>query len=219
MSRKKGEGYAARNSRPLCLNNLAVSVMRFIQAHQTTTFQEMADMVCSEIVKTSDEPGIDRTTRRRVYDVLNVFLAADLIDKDGKTIRFRKVQPRLPSEIPEEDRSLAHECEERQEILASKIRLLLSYRSLVQRHSKMQRPPTAIRLPAIIVGFNTNVSNESMSAPDKKTLEISASENPRFYSPMDILQRMHFPIKPQREALQEMKGLESTERFVFREEA
>jgi hypothetical protein len=77
-----------RREKPLCLNNLAASVMKFIEAARVTTFQDVADRLILEVSRFLRENKGDKTTRRRVYDVLNVFLAPGLIERSGKSIRF-----------------------------------------------------------------------------------------------------------------------------------
>jgi hypothetical protein len=77
-----------RGEKTLCLNNLAVLVMKLIEAAQVTTFQDVAGALILEVSRFPRESKGEKTTRRRIYDVLNVFLAPSLIEPSGKSIRF-----------------------------------------------------------------------------------------------------------------------------------
>jgi hypothetical protein len=190
--------------------------MKLVQSKQTTTFQDTADAVVGDLKHSQHSQNDEKTTRRRVYDVLNVFLASGVITREGRSIRFRPLGATTPlSDVPECERPLAESCEQKQSKLISKIKLLLAYRGLIHRNSTGLRPATAIQLPAIIVGFNSNIQGDSSASLDQKSLQIQASANPSFYSPMDVLGNIGISVEAQREALRHIPALASMEPYVF----
>ena len=204
-----------RGQRPLCLNNLAESVMSFLRMKQVTTFQEVADYIVAKIGHQKSEPSAEKTTRRRVYDVLNVFLASELITKENKSIRYQSlVALSDDSAMPPNSQDLARVCKEKQEQLVRLIRLLLAYKALIARNEKTMRPPTAIPVPFIIVGFNSNIAGGSKAALNGKKLEMYALANPSFYSPMDVF-KLNFSDEVQRQVLREIPELAACESLVF----
>ena len=223
MSHKTGE-ITSRSSKPLCLNNLSALVLKFLKKNQTTTFSKVADMVIHEISQTYGDVSVDKTTRRRVYDVLNVFLASGLITKEGKTIQFHQNSKNGISlnnensndnELSNEDEELMAINNEKKQQLISKIKLYLTYRSLILRNHSILKPPNAIHLPAIIIGFNSSLEDISQRYQNGHTLEIQTTDNPIFYSPNDIFKTMSFPIESQRQIFKELKGFEKIEKEVF----
>jgi hypothetical protein len=214
MSGDSSDG--SRGPRPLSLSNLASNVMRVIQSNPVTTFQDAADLVVEELRAAHSGHNDEKNTKRRVYDVLNVLLASGLIVRDGRSIRFRPLGTPPPiGEIPEADRAFAQSCERKQAQVVEKIKLLLSYRTLMSRNASQTRPTTAVALPTIVVGFNSNIEGDSNTSLDHKTLQIHASANPLFYSPMDVFRSIHLSVEAQREELRQIPALASMESYVF----
>jgi hypothetical protein len=190
--------------------------MKVIQSNPVTTFQDAADVVVEEMRAEHSGHGDDKNTRRRVYDVLNVFLASGLIIRDGRSIRFRGLGTPPPiEEIPESERAFARTCELKQARLVGQIKLLLGYRALIARNASQPRPASAVPLPTIIVGFNSNIEGDSNMSLDHKTLQIHASANPLFYSPMDVFQNVNLSTEVQRDELRQIPALAAMESFVF----
>lgn len=219
MSTKKAKRPSeARQQKPLCLGSLAEDVLHFIQERTNTTFQEVADMIVSKTHK--DDSSNEKTTRRRVYDVLNVFAAAGLISKEARSIKYQPLAhiSELDNLSPQ-DKDLAKNCEDKRTLLMQRIKLLLSYKALIMRNKQVSRPVNAVQMPVIMVGFNNNILGESYSSLDGKSVEMSASEGPIFYSPMDVFSKLQFPVDLLRTLMKEphTRGLEACEDLVFQD--
>lgn len=216
MSTKKAKRPSeVRQQKPLCLSSLAEDVLHFIQERTNTTFQEVADMIVSK-----DDSSNEKTTRRRVYDVLNVFAAAGLISKEARSIKYQPLAhiSELDNLSPQ-DKDLAKDCEDKRTMLMQRIKLLLSYKALIARNKQVARPVNAVQMPVIIVGFNNNILGESNSSLDGRSVEMNASENPIFYSPMDVFAKLQFPVDLLRTLIKEphTRGLEACEDLVFQD--
>ena len=198
---------SSRGSRPLCLNNLSARVLNFIEKNPSTSFTEVADTIMEDI-SGDENKNSDKTTRRRVYDVLNVFYAAGIITKDSKSIQYHPLSQNLYNEfVPESEQEIAQRCREKKQFLLQKISLILSYKSLIERNQTKNRPPSAIQLPALLVGFDKNVYGGSQSALDGRKLEIHASQNPQFFSPMDVLSKIPVSVNVKNEFFQQFQYL------------
>jgi hypothetical protein len=79
---------SSKNSKGL--KNLSESVYMIVSQLSITKYKEVADRLVSEII-TEEEEGSDRrkdehNVKRRVYDALNVLIAAGLLRKEGKDV-------------------------------------------------------------------------------------------------------------------------------------
>jgi hypothetical protein len=202
-------------TKPLSLNHLAASVLQFIESRQFTTFQEVADRVGIEVSPHGQEAISERTARRRVYDVLNVFLASGLVVREGKSIRYQRLEDTDPLGAVSADESVPPALQEKARTLHEKVRTLVGYETLIRRNAGRDRPPSTIQLPAIIVGFSSSILGGCRSALDGKSLEIHASENPLFYSPMNVFQRIGFTNADHRETLRQFPALASLDSALF----
>lgn len=201
-------------SSPASLNNMSAKILNIIRTHQTTTFSEVADQIIKEC-NGNDEYSNEKTTRRRVYDVLNVFLAAGLITKEAKNIKYvqSSISFNPPQEIPEKE-DLSEKCDMLQEAVARKLKAYLLYRALLERNKTKIRPSGSVQLPAVFVEFPNDRGVSELSL-DQKTLEISAEQHPSFYSPVDILNSLNLNINSQREFVRRSPSLSKFESLVF----
>lgn len=199
----------------LPLSALSSVILSIIRAKQTTTFSEVADLVIQNY-NTNIDNGNDKTTRRRVYDVLNVFLAAGLIIKESKNIHIVHSQNSKASMVPDEDKQLYSKCEQLRESVIRKLKAYLLYRSLIERNQSKNRPSGSIQLPAIFIEFPNDKGVSELSL-DQKTLEINAEQHPSFYSPVDVLSNINLSIDSQRELVRKTPLISKLEPFVFPE--
>jgi hypothetical protein len=171
-----------RGEKPLCLNNLAASLMKFIEATRVTTFQDVADGLILEVSRFPRENKSEKTTHRRVYDALNVFHEPGPIERSYKSIRFCLPSGGTDGETADSDeiRRRVSAWEAKQRLLNDRIKLLAAHKGLVTRNSAVQRPRSAIKLPSIIIGFDTNTSGSSNTLLDSRRFEIRSSGKPVF---------------------------------------
>lgn len=166
---------SARSAKPLSMSNLSGSVLSYIARNPDTSFQQVSDALVCEMSQENE-----KTTRRRVHDVLNIFCAAGLVTRNAKSLRY------CPQALEPGSCSAAPRCEEKQRQIAAKIGLLLAYRTLIERNRSRARPQATLQLPAIIIGFE-NRKGTSAGGIDGRTLVIRSETKPKFFSPMDIL--------------------------------
>jgi hypothetical protein len=180
----------------MTLANLSPHVFGYVSSAGETTFQATADsIIAGGKFRFSDE----RAVRRRVYDILNVLIAANFIEKSNGRIRIADtVIPAAPS-------SQAHEAQikavrEKQKQLASKLNLFVRYQAWLRRNRDIERPMRAVQLPAIFIGYTDLSGGTANGTLDSKSVEIVSSSKPHFYSPMDILNMILITKKEEAEA-------------------
>ena len=187
----------SRSSKPLCLSNLAAPILDIIKTKEITTFAEVADIIINDICKNKPEENKDRTLRRRVYDVLNVFCAAGFIEKNNKSIKFCYV-PSPANQINSLNNEPEYRIREKEKILFSKIKQLIYHSLLLEKNQSRNRPHNAIKLPCIFVGFRDISSGTVNRSLDGKQLSIISSSAPFFFSPIDVFKKMNFSLIDQK---------------------
>lgn len=104
-------GKVGRNSKGL--KYLSESVYNIVSQLSTTKYKEVADRLVSEIISeeegTGDKRKDEHNVKRRVYDALNVLIAAGLLRKEGKDVLCNEPlsweEPAIdPSQIREKQR-------------------------------------------------------------------------------------------------------------------
>jgi hypothetical protein len=182
-----------RTPKPMSLTNLAPKVLQHLQLSRATTFPAAADYVFREIhADQSDE----RTIRRRVYDILNVFLACDFIEKSKSSIQLKN--SRLPNVTPD-PRQESIDAKKRE--LAGKLRMLVIYQCIINRNRHVHRPPGSIHLNAIFVGFPPSESGTASRSLDGRSLEVASDAVPIYFSPMDVMDKLSFSLEERNQAI------------------
>lgn len=184
--------HTTRASKPFCLNNLATPIYKIITKKVTTTYQEVADIFVATLDKDTLEESKDKTLRRRVYDVINVLIAADLLEKNNKQIHLTNRTPIVkPQEViapPNPGREEA--LRKKQLELAEKIKMLIYYKYLIERNRLHMRPQVNIQFPSIVIGYRDISRGTIFRSLDGHELKIKSVAPPLFFSPIDIFRRL-----------------------------
>jgi hypothetical protein len=176
------------SAKPMSLACLAPKVLDHLKMTQVTTFIQAGDYVIALL----ESPPVHETTiRRRVYDILNVFLACNLITKSNGKIKWKART--VPSTISRDHEIHVQTLNKKRQEFAKSLRVLVRYRSLIDQNRLIRRPPRAIQLTAIFVGYRNVANGSSDCSLDGKKLTITSSSPPIFYSPMDVLSTRPLP--------------------------
>jgi hypothetical protein len=203
-----------RSARPLCLGNMAWTVRSVLEQSSLTSFAEVADRVLDAIGSVEiGSSGDQRTLRRRVYDVLNVFCAMGLIAKDAKSIRYHPI--RGLGGGPDVGEQVRARLLVKERVLRDRMRMFLGHRLLMERNHARAQTGGAVRLPAIFIGFSDVAGGEVQRALDGRKLEIIAPSAPRFFSPMNLFDAFRFPAEDQVRVLRQMPEFAPIEPLLF----
>jgi hypothetical protein len=66
-------------------------------------------------------------------------------------------------------RDIVAVCQDKQQVLETKIKLLVAYRGMIARNSALKCPRSEIKLPEIITGFKADISGISSTSLDGLT--------------------------------------------------
>ena len=194
-----------RSSKPLCLIKCASMTLDMLKRKEAMTFAEVADNIVASMGPSAVDGNNERTLRRRVYDVLNVLVAAGFVAKVNKKLMFTK-----PWKIPESATQFGLKVERKKVALQDKLKIFALWKLLIQRNKEGITKPTAT-IPidkTIFVGFRTNDNGDYGRVLDGRQLEIRAESPPLFFSPMDVVQKLGFSLADQKRVLCEIPDLQ-----------
>lgn len=200
------------NQKPLSLTKLSSKIFSIMKTQQKTTFAEVADIILNE---NKDQVIEERTLRRRVYDILNVLCAANMITKDDKKIYFHSPDMLGKSMAYTDTYKQAQDrVTMKQSDLMEKVRQLLFFKLLINRNKNFQRCEKAIQLPTILIGFS-NVSNGDISKSlDGKNLVVASKSPPQFFSPLNVFDAIGFSPEEKAAVIRSIKPIASLE-YLF----
>jgi hypothetical protein len=198
-----------RSSKPLCLDRISSMVLSVLKTHESLTFQGVADSILSTMSGEPMDASKARTLRRRIYDVLNVFLAARLISKDGKNIIWGlNPNPALSS--------LIETVRMKQIQLVDKITIFVNWKLVMERN--MTRPKPAVTVPVwrtLFVGFTPCQGRSSNHSIDRQTIEIWTASTPTFFSPLEVIATFKFTDAQKLAILQQIPSLRQVIPYIF----
>jgi len=186
------------------LRHFSMKVCEKVQAKGSTSYNEVADELVSELTdprctSPTDQQYDQKNIRRRVYDALNVLMAMNIISKEKKEIRWLG----LPTNSIQEANGLEMDKSKRMERIKAKttqlhdlILQLIAFKNLVERNKdreKREGPPTpnsAIQLPFIIVNTSKKTVIDCSISNDKMEYLFNFDDTFEIHDDMEVLKRM-----------------------------
>lgn len=128
------------------LKALSWRVKEVVCSKQHTSYQEVAEELMEQIVDSysADKEKDERNIRRRVYDALNVLIAAQVITKIGRKVTWRG--------IPEPSHKLNSALDCKREMLRELAFKKLALEGLVNRNRRGVNTSKCISFPFLVVG-------------------------------------------------------------------
>ncbi|KAK0408359.1 hypothetical protein QR680_003906 [Steinernema hermaphroditum] len=180
----------------------------YIVEKKEATYQEITQEILKRYFdgvkdKTNKDDARDirvaRNVERRVYEVLNVMAAANIVSKDNKTVRFIGASVNARLQIREMN---ANAMKRREEVTRKKTELrnlvcqMASYRNLLERNRAAERihgrpqSETTIPVPNIIVTTD-RFTNVDVGITDDKTEYLFQFDRPfQVYDDIDLMKRL-----------------------------
>ncbi|XP_073915185.1 transcription factor Dp-2 isoform X5 [Castor canadensis] len=187
------------------LRHFSMKVCEKVQRKGTTSYNEVADELVSELTSSDDHLPADsayeqKNIRRRVYDALNVLMAMNIISKEKKEIRWIG----LPSNSAQECQDLEVEKQRRIERIKQKRAQLqelllqqIAFKNLVQRNrqneQQNQGPPalnSTIQLPFIIINTSRKTVIDCSISSDKFEYLFNFDNTFEIHDDIEVLKRM-----------------------------
>eukprot|EP01112_Ceratiomyxa_fruticulosa_P002142 TRINITY_DN1226_c0_g1_i4.p1 TRINITY_DN1226_c0_g1~~TRINITY_DN1226_c0_g1_i4.p1 ORF type:complete len:456 (+),score=100.76 TRINITY_DN1226_c0_g1_i4:255-1622(+) len=182
------------------LRHFSLKVCQKVESKRTTTYNEVADELVAEFQNSGNGAMTaveQKNIRRRVYDVLNVLMAMNIIAKDRKEIQWIG----LPTNAKLQLEELMNEYNARTERIRKKdesLKELISqrgcYRSLLARNNlpSYQSVPNSsrINLPFIVVNTRAQTVINCEVAHDRSKYFFNFSHPFEIHDDSEILRRM-----------------------------
>jgi hypothetical protein len=199
------------------LFHMSSLVLSTVQTNRVTSCAKIADEIVNLLSQTNPEAkNNQRTITRRVYDVLNVFAAAGLISKTDTEVRFQPgAGPAKRIEIIEQMRVIKSRIALKEAGLIERAQLHVCFGLLIERNHGRQLPVPAFALPLLFVGFVDIGQGEVIRVLNGSKLEISARSAPKFFSPMEVFERMNFGTENRIRMLRKTPAIAPLESLVF----
>jgi hypothetical protein len=170
---------------------MASIVLDVLRTTEPLSFEVVADAVLARLGDDPRQVTDDRTLRRRVYDVLNVFMAAGIVLKEGRSLMWTGL-PARPSGGRSGPSSLRTAVRMHEIALIDKITIYIAWRLVLNRNRTRPRPAIAVSVHrTIFIGFRTSVGGCDESFDGRK-IELHANAPAQFFSPMEAIANMGF---------------------------
>lgn len=182
------------------LRHFSLKVCQKVETKRTTSYNEVADELVGEIQANSEQvvtPVEQKNIRRRVYDVLNVLMAMNIISKDKKEIHWigLPTESKKPYDEYKKEKQLRLErIKKKKENLAELMAQQVSYRNLLARNGKTEYAGTAVKariyLPFIVVNTKAQTVINCEVAHDRSKYFFNFSNPFEIYDDNEVLKRM-----------------------------
>lgn len=172
MYRPRSENATPRSSRGL--KRLSRRVKEVVQERATSTYKDVADDLIRELdhMEIANKEKEAKNIHRRVYDALNVLIAAGVMGKRGKHVIWRGAE--LCYQPPTESQEMIqHSVHEKRRQLQELVEQYSSLKALIFRNEQ-KSGKDRIHLPALLVTTRGKAYASLSFASQKTQLCISA---------------------------------------------
>jgi transcription factor Dp-1 len=178
------------------LKYLTSLVKQLVSDHQPTSYKEVAVRLMQDLVQSrgSERVREEKNVRRRVYDAINVLIAAGVLDKDGKNVIWKE---KWDAAEVEERRN---EVEEAQYIVKAKraelseiLSKYVAIQHLVHRNKKSLSTSHKVPFPFLMVGTSDSSDNSvSIQANhNSSSIHLKMARHFSMFGDMDVLMKLH----------------------------
>lgn len=153
------------------LKHLTTLVKNLVCKHQPTSFKNVAVKLIDELIVTDGSERVkeEKNVRRRVYDAINVLIAAEVLERNGRNVSWKEKWDNVESDLNRgEHEKRIRKVEDKKRELQVILSKYLAIKHLMHRNSRSSHYRPAIMFPFIVV-----------STPDtpKNTMSIKVNAN------------------------------------------
>jgi hypothetical protein len=182
----------------LCLNALAPHTLDVMRELETTTSEDIANMIIDKLTRTTPSRSSQKTIRHRIYDVINVLSAAGVVDKVGKQIVWhggRQAPNARPNAAPRATGDDDARIAAKERMLRDKVSLLTLYKALIKRNFAHEPTADVLGLPVILLGIKDAAQITFTQSLNRCELEVRSTGGLVFMAPSEILQKINLERK------------------------
>ena len=174
------------------LRHLTTLVKQLVCKHQPTSFKNVAVKLIDELVVTDGPERVkeEKNVRRRVYDAINVLIAAGVLERDGRTVSWQKrCDPIEINQKKTESEKLRKKNQEKSKGLQQVLNKYIAIQHLMHRNSNNHKNKPAIQFPFIMLSTPDIPKNTmSIKVNTKATyLQLRFNKAVTIFGDMDIL--------------------------------
>ena len=174
------------------LKHLTTLVKQLVCKHQPTSFKNVAVKLIDELIVTDGSERIkeEKNVRRRVYDAINVLIAAEILERNGRNVSWKEKWDNVEIDMRKnESEKKIKKVEEKKKELQNILNKYLAIKHLINRNAKTLHAKPAIRFPFIIVSTpDTPKNTMSIKVNSNATsLHLRLAKSISLFGDMDIL--------------------------------
>mmetsp|Transcript_4897 Transcript_4897/g.5649 ORF Transcript_4897/g.5649 Transcript_4897/m.5649 type:complete len:357 (+) Transcript_4897:282-1352(+) len=191
------------------LRHSSMKVMRKVEEKGKTTYNEVADELVEEYtankgLKPVDQAYEGKNIRRRVYDILNVLIAMDIISREKKEIRWRGLPSNAERDLSmlhRERKALLRSIEEKHEHLQQLLLQQIALKNLIKRNKQIELKEVVeenqkIPLPFIVINTNKDTIVECELKMDQTDIFFNFNNTFEIHDDNEVLKRMKLQAAP-----------------------
>lgn len=158
------------------LRSVSLRVKEILRRKGKSSYKDVADVLVQQLdlPPWADRTKEEKNIRRRVYDALNVLIAAGIMGRDGRDIVMLTAEAYAPLEDDDEIRQIKHSIVEKRQKLRE---LAYNYMGLTQliARNKLQDPLDRIGFPFIVLATEDSPDNSLIIATNSSCTNIRMS--------------------------------------------
>jgi hypothetical protein len=175
------------------LRVISISVRDIVSLKRTTTYKEVADLLIQELelgnlVEAKEQFKEEKNVRRRVYDALNVLVAAGVVSKTGKNVQWKNSA--LPVRLTNQTSKKAqiNKNSEKRGFLRQLMEKVSHLEALMTRNRLCRQSTSILRMPFItLVPSDPTLSSVRSTQLCIKTNTINTAAELRMQKPFLLL--------------------------------
>ncbi|CAG9319375.1 unnamed protein product [Blepharisma stoltei] len=160
------------------LKSISWKVKDIVERQGSTSYKSVADELLSELNIPTTATKDEKNIRRRVYDALNVLIAADVLCKNG---RFVEIKHKNKENFSCDSESVI----EKRKILQELVEKVGSMKGLINRNMKKSKPQAILKVPFVVLLTDSPIERDLKLEMKVSSRGIDA--NVKFDKPFEVL--------------------------------
>jgi len=142
------------------LRSVSLRVKEILRRKGKSSYKDVADVLVQQLdlPPWADKSKEEKNIRRRVYDALNVLIAAGIMGRDGRDIVMLNTEPSAPSEDDEELKQLKMAVMQKRQKIRELAYNYMGVKQLISRN-KLQNTDERIDFPFIVLATEDSPDN------------------------------------------------------------
>lgn len=143
------------------LKSLTIQVKQILAVHKNISYQEVASILTREACGNSSERiREEKNIKRRVYDAINVLIAAGVLDKDERGVFMKTTTEKMDTaDLEEEVLAMRETIRHKRAQLTDILNRFLAVQHLIHRNAQNKDPADTLPFPFLVLGAEDTPDN------------------------------------------------------------